>query len=792
MKYWLVAGLIVALFVTPVIATGNASYSSGISISVYAFPYNLTENEDFPTTIGINASFTNTTNGQTTGCKSNLTIEAYTATYSINISMTPKDTQSDGSHINWNGSLYVDSSFLDPSKFGHYNATAYCGNDKYILNGDIFYINDTEAPDYANGGNNSVVNNHTNVSFGFWDPSNVTYLNLTTNATNATSWVNGLNTTNATLTMQFPVNTSQVVQVNVIANDTWNNSRIYTFFVTIDLDPPLVDIIDVANYSGWTGKIVNVSFNVSDISNVTCELKLNSTKIGEGNYSSGNNTIQGNASSLQSGNYTLTLECEDSVGNIANDSTNIGLDNTAPGLSFIEPDYSITNESNVFVNVSISENESGIASCNVSWNSTEENMTIANGYATANKSLNDGIWDITVKCKDNVDNENLITETIIIDTVPPSIITNVTGKTNSSIEITVNVTDENFNYTRVRLDNQEYETNDSNFTYNFTGLENNTNYTIEITSCDLAGNCNSTNISSRTKANPIANFTADKTSGYAPLTIAFNASGSYDPDGSITSYEWDFGDGTNATGITVNHTFSAGTYTVRLTVTDNEGLTAVHEMQITARTKPSTGGGGGGSSGWVNPNPPTPKQIIKKINKMNESKAGFFKEFEYDEKSNTTLVKFIVYGIGESAKYIITDNIPKQLTHRIIDIIPEPDVVDVHNIWIVWLSDGYKFTSTYNVSGYVNPDIFKEWSLKIEKKLVKKSERETEKKANEKEGANKGPVTSPVTGFISLEAPSLEATIATILIASALAAGLRVKEEFDKRKRFPLKYKGLQ
>jgi len=56
--------------------------------------------------------------------------------------------------------------------------------------------------------------------------------------------------------------------------------------------------------------------------------------------------------------------------------------------------------------------------------------------------------------------------------------------------------------------------------------------------------------------------------------ISFDASGSHDPDGTITSYAWDFGDGTTRTGVTVSHAYStAGSFTVTLTVTDNGGLT---------------------------------------------------------------------------------------------------------------------------------------------------------------------------------------------------------------------------
>jgi len=62
--------------------------------------------------------------------------------------------------------------------------------------------------------------------------------------------------------------------------------------------------------------------------------------------------------------------------------------------------------------------------------------------------------------------------------------------------------------------------------------------------------------------------------GFVKTEITFNGSKSHDPDGTITNWFWAFGDNLYGTGKTVQHTYSkAGTYTVTLTVTDNEGAT---------------------------------------------------------------------------------------------------------------------------------------------------------------------------------------------------------------------------
>jgi PKD repeat protein len=54
--------------------------------------------------------------------------------------------------------------------------------------------------------------------------------------------------------------------------------------------------------------------------------------------------------------------------------------------------------------------------------------------------------------------------------------------------------------------------------------------------------------------------------------LTFDGSSSSDSDGSIVSYEWDFGDGTTTTGAIVTHIFKApGTCAVTLKVTDDDG-----------------------------------------------------------------------------------------------------------------------------------------------------------------------------------------------------------------------------
>jgi PKD repeat protein len=76
---------------------------------------------------------------------------------------------------------------------------------------------------------------------------------------------------------------------------------------------------------------------------------------------------------------------------------------------------------------------------------------------------------------------------------------------------------------------------------------------------------------------PVAQFTYE----CSGLSCTFNGSGSSDPDGSIASYAWDFGDGTSASGASASHTYAVeGTYPVLLTVTDNDGATDTESQNV--------------------------------------------------------------------------------------------------------------------------------------------------------------------------------------------------------------------
>jgi hypothetical protein len=103
----------------------------------------------------------------------------------------------------------------------------------------------------------------------------------------------------------------------------------------------------------------------------------------------------------------------------------------------------------------------------------------------------------------------------------------------------------------------------------------------------------------------IDSYTLQAAANAAPhATFSFSCTGldcdytdsSTDSDGNVTGWSWDFGDGSHASAQHPSHSFStAGTYTVSLMVTDNDGATDAtsHSVTVTSSSTGNSGGGGG-------------------------------------------------------------------------------------------------------------------------------------------------------------------------------------------------------
>ncbi len=112
-------------------------------------------------------------------------------------------------------------------------------------------------------------------------------------------------------------------------------------------------------------------------------------------------------------------------------------------------------------------------------------------------------------------------------------------------------------------------------------------FTVTLTVNGPAGTDTKSRQISISNAGPVSSFSYNPPNPMEGQTVSFDASSSYDHDGSIASYSWDFGDDTGSSNIQ-NPTHQYGvndTYTVTLSVTDNDGAIASTQKIITVNAE---------------------------------------------------------------------------------------------------------------------------------------------------------------------------------------------------------------
>lgn len=133
---------------------------------------------------------------------------------------------------------------------------------------------------------------------------------------------------------------------------------------------------------------------------------------------------------------------------------------------------------------------------------------------------------------------------------------------------------------------------------------------------------------------PVAIFSYSVSEPLINETVIFNASESYDLDGFIESYSWDFGDGTNRTGVSVDHTYLVeGNYTVVLNVTDNDGFSNSTSKSIAITTRYPF------ASFTYSPTFPIVNQTVTFDASFSEPRGGTIDSYAWNFGDGTTIIE---------------------------------------------------------------------------------------------------------------------------------------------------------
>lgn len=304
------------------------------------------------------------------------------------------------------------------------------------------------------------------------------------------------------------------------------------------------------------------------------------------------------------GKYTVSLRVTSTTGefDVAEKIIEVMEENSPEAVITIvdEPETLQTNTSYVF-----KADESSSPNGNIEtyeWDfgdgsKLEKSKTVSHSFSVA------GTYEVTLTVVDEEDKETSTTMTVRVGNPSsgPKAVINSEPVANSDQTIIgrspLTVTFDAGNSTDLDNDIVEYawDTNgdgtDDKFgeTIKHTFSQEGT-YTVTLTVTDSEDNISKSTVTVEVAAQGIvANLSADKVDGSAPLTVSFDASASSYQNGQITSYKWNFGDNTpekfSTAKITHKYT-SIGTYTARVTAIGADNTSSSAEITITVREIP--------------------------------------------------------------------------------------------------------------------------------------------------------------------------------------------------------------
>lgn len=272
-------------------------------------------------------------------------------------------------------------------------------------------------------------------------------------------------------------------------------------------------------------------------------------------------------------------------------ASQVNNNNTVPTSEFQYDPENPTPDEEISFDASSSNDPDGSIS-GYSWDLNGNGSYTESGETVSHEFGDSGEYSVSLRVTDNDGATDVTSETVSVESPDQNPIARFTTSSQSvdvgdTVEFDASESDDpDGEIDQYRWDFDDGTTETAGETVQHT-YETPGEYKVSLTVTDTDGNTDSTvaGVSvTRENREPSVSFEVIPDTPVVDTIVTFDGSQSTDPDGEISSYQWDLtGDGTqDATGQRVEYTYEeAGSYTVTLTVTDDEGASVTTEREVT-------------------------------------------------------------------------------------------------------------------------------------------------------------------------------------------------------------------
>ena len=373
---------------------------------------------------------------------------------------------------------------------------------------------------------------------------------------------------------------------------------------------------------------------------------------GDGNLGSG---VAANHPYLAPGPYTVTLTVTDN-GTLNDTATRTVLVNAPPLADFTVTPMTAVNPGVPFAFDASASTDSDGAISTYDWDFGDGNL--GSGITANHPYAASGTFVITLTITDNGSATDIATRSVLVNT-PPTAAFTVTPSTavNPSVPFAFDAAPS--------LDpdgtlvNTSWDFGDGNVDFSSAPSHAYALAGPYLVSLSVRDNGSLTSTASRTvlvNTGPVASFTADPLAVNPGVPVSFDASASTDSDGTITTYDWDFGDANPGTGVTANHAYVLpGSYTAVLTVTDNGTLADTTSQGIFVNAPPN-------ASFVADPQPSAPGVPVNFTSSSTDSDGTIIAHLWDFGDGNTSTAASPSYAYAMAGSYIVSLTVTDNMT----------------------------------------------------------------------------------------------------------------------------------